>query len=66
MLTRMNNEAKVRRSTSSVVLGKGKGKVMSFEDIVMARAVRAAKGAVKGTGKRGRKRKSVALEAAEL
>jgi hypothetical protein len=31
MLTRMNNEAKVRRSTRSVVLGKAK--VMSFEDI---------------------------------
>ena len=30
-LTRMNNEAKVRRSTKSVVLGKAK--VMSYEDI---------------------------------
>jgi hypothetical protein len=61
MLTRMNNEAKVRRSTRSVVLGKAK--VMSFEDIEVARAARAAKDAIKGKGKRGRKRKSAALEA---
>ncbi|KAH6672828.1 hypothetical protein B0J14DRAFT_667473 [Halenospora varia] len=61
MLTRMNNEAKVRRSTRSVVLGKAK--VMSFEDIKVARAARAAKEAIKGQGKRGRKRKSAALEA---
>jgi hypothetical protein len=36
MLIRMNNEAKVRRSTRSVVLGKAK--VISFEDIEVARA----------------------------
>ncbi|KAH7363972.1 hypothetical protein BKA65DRAFT_522582 [Rhexocercosporidium sp. MPI-PUGE-AT-0058] len=65
MLTRMNNEAKVRRSTGSVVLGKGKGKVMSFEDIVVAQAARAAKEVIKGKGKRGRKRKSAALQADE-
>jgi hypothetical protein len=59
MLTRMNNEAKVRRSTRSIVLGKAK--VMSFEDIEVARAARAVKDA-KGKGKRGRKRKSAALE----
>jgi hypothetical protein len=41
MLIRMNNEAKVRRSTRSVVLGKAK--VMSFEDIKVVRAPRAAK-----------------------
>ncbi|KAH8598467.1 hypothetical protein B0O99DRAFT_458622, partial [Bisporella sp. PMI_857] len=41
LLTKMNNEAKVRRSTRSVVLGKMK--VMSFEDIDVARAARAAK-----------------------
>jgi hypothetical protein len=63
MLTRMNNEAKVRRSTRSVVLGKAK--VMSFEDIEVARAARAAKEVIKGKGKRGRKRKSAPLEADE-
>jgi hypothetical protein len=63
MLTRMNNEAKVRRSTKSVVLGKAK--VMSFEDIEVARATRSAKELIKGKGKRGRKRKSAALEADE-
>ena len=64
MLIRMNNEAKVRRSTRSVVLGKAK--VMSFEDIEVARAARASKDEViKGKGKRGRKRKSAALEADE-
>jgi hypothetical protein len=62
-LTRMNNEAKVRRSTKSVVLGKAK--VMSYEDIEEARAKRAAKEVIKGKGKRGRKRKSAALEADE-
>ena len=61
MLIRMNNEAKVRRSTRSIVLGKAK--VMSFEDIEVARAARAAKEVIKGKGKRGRKRKSAALEA---
>jgi hypothetical protein len=55
-LSRMNNEAKVRRSTKSVVLGKVK--VMSYEDIEEARAKRAAKEATAGKGKRGRKRKS--------
>jgi hypothetical protein len=60
-LISMNNEAKVRRSTKSVVLGKAK--VMSFEDIEVARATRAAKEVIKGKGKRGRKRKSAALEA---
>ena len=63
MLTSMNNEAKVRRSTRSVVLGKAK--VMSFEDIEVARAARATKEVIKGKGKRGRKRKSAALEADE-
>ncbi len=61
VLTRLNNEAKVRRATRSVVLGKAK--VMSFEDIEVARATYAAKEVVKGKGKRGRKRKSVAVEA---
>ena len=64
MLTRMNNEAKVRRSTQLIVLGKAR--VMSLEDIEAARAARAVKDAIKGKGKRGRKRKSAALEADEL
>jgi len=59
----MNNEAKVRRSTRSVVLGTAK--IMSFEDIEEARAKRTAKDALKGKGKRGRKRKSAAVEADE-
>ena len=62
MLTRVNNEAKVRRSTKALKLGDAK--VMSFEDIVVARAARAVKDA-KVKGKRGRKRKSDALEADE-
>src|SRR5437773_1943466 len=56
------NEAKVRRSTRSVVLGKAK--VMSYEDLEEARAKRAAKEkATAGKGKRGRKRKSPTPEA---
>jgi hypothetical protein len=62
-LINMNNETKVRRSTKSVVLGKAK--VISFEDIEVARATRAAKEVIRGKGKRGRKRKSAALEADE-
>jgi hypothetical protein len=62
-LTRMANEAKVRRSTKALKLGDAK--VMSFEDIVVARAARAVKDA-KVKGKRGQKRKSDALEADEL
>ena len=62
-LTRINNEAKVRRSTKSIVLGKAK--VMSYEDIEKARAKRAAKEDIKGKGKRGRKRKSNVLDADE-
>lgn len=64
MLVSMNNEAKVRRSTRSVVLGKAK--VMSFEDLEVARAARAAKEVIKSKGKRGRKRKGTALEAEEV
>jgi hypothetical protein len=63
-LARMNNEAKVRRSTKSVVLGKAK--VMSYEDIEEARAKRAAKEVINGKGKHGRKRKSAAPEAGKL
>jgi len=66
-LTTINNEAKVRRSTKSLVLGKAK--VMNYEDLEEARAKRAEKESTqeaKGQGKRGRKRKSAALEAPEL
>jgi hypothetical protein len=64
ILTIISNEVKVRRSTRSIVLGEAK--VMSYEDIVEARAKRATKEIIKGKGKRGRKRKSTALEAGEL
>jgi hypothetical protein len=67
-LMTINNEAKVRRSTKSVVLGKAK--VMSYEDLKEARTKRAEKEAAKetkGKGKRGRKRKAAGPEAeAEL
>ncbi|KAF5848074.1 hypothetical protein GGP41_009307 [Bipolaris sorokiniana] len=60
-LLQINQEAKTRRSTKSVVLGKAK--VMSFQDLKEARAKRAAKEhALVGKPKRGRKRKSDALE----
>jgi hypothetical protein len=38
---------------------------MSFEDIEIARAARAAKEVIKGKGKRGRKRKIAAREVEE-
>ena len=60
LMMKVNNEAKVRRSTRSVVLGKAK--VMSYEDIEEARNKRAAKDATKGKGKRGRKRKNATSE----
>jgi hypothetical protein len=63
MLIRINNKAKVRRSTRSVVLRKAK--VISFEDIKVARAARATKEVIKGKGKHGRKRKSATLKAEE-
>ena len=50
------NESRVRRSTRSTVVGRAR--VMSYEDIVKARADRAAKDIIKGKGKRGRKRKA--------
>jgi hypothetical protein len=57
-LLSVNNEAKVRRSTKSLVLGKAK--VMSYEDLIVKRIEREAKeqAKAKGKGKRGRKRKS--------
>jgi len=62
-LTTINNEAKVRRSTKSLVLGRAK--VMSYEDLEEARAKRAEKAAeeAKDKGKRGRKCKSAMPEA---
>jgi len=63
-LYRINNKAKVRRTTRSLVIGTAK--VMSYEDLDKARAARAAKdkaAAEKGKGKRGRKRKVSAREA---
>lgn len=61
-LYNVNNEAKVRRSTKSVVLGKAK--VMSYEDLVEARVKHAEKDqATANKGKRGGKRKTQALEA---
>ncbi|XTI93751.1 hypothetical protein V2W45_1252557, partial [Cenococcum geophilum] len=61
-LRKVNNEAKVRRSTRSLVIGTAK--VMSYEDLEEARKKRAEKDAAKAKskGKRGRKRKSAASE----
>jgi hypothetical protein len=59
LLARINSEAKVRRATPSIVLEKGKAKVVSYEDLKEARAKRAAKDkaiAERGKAKRGRKR----------
>jgi hypothetical protein len=59
-LSKMNNEAKVRRSTKSQVLGKAK--VMSYEDLEEARAKRKEKEKAAADKKaRGRKRKAPAL-----
>ncbi|RYN90093.1 hypothetical protein AA0119_g11234, partial [Alternaria tenuissima] len=60
-LFKINNEAKARRSTRSIVLGKAK--VMSFEDLEEAKVRRAEKDkAVAQKGQRGRKRKEPASE----
>ena len=59
----MSNEAKARRLTKSVVLGRAK--VMSYEDLEEARAKRAAKEVIKGKGNRGQKRKIAALDAGD-
>jgi hypothetical protein len=59
-LSKMNNEAKVRRSAKSQVLGKAK--VMSYEDLEEARAKRKEKEkAAAGKAVRGRERKAPAL-----
>jgi hypothetical protein len=60
-LFKVNSEAKVRRSTRSVVLGRAK--VMSFGELEEARSKRAAKDKTTAAKqKRGRKRKSSAVE----
>jgi hypothetical protein len=59
-LSKINNEAKVRRSTKSQVLGKAK--VISYEDLKEARAKRKEKEkAAAGKATCGRKRKAPAL-----
>jgi hypothetical protein len=65
LLLKINNEAKTRRSTKSDILLKGSGIVISYKDLVAARAKRAEKDAAKAAnkGKRGRKRKVTAVEA---
>jgi hypothetical protein len=58
LLYRINSEAKVRRSTRSLVIGTAK--VIGWEDLERARTDRAVKDKAavdKGKGKRGRKRK---------
>jgi hypothetical protein len=61
-LFKINNEAKARRSTRPIVLGKAK--VMSFEDLEEAKVRRAEKDkAAAQKGQRGRKRKEPASEA---
>jgi hypothetical protein len=65
-LSKANAKPQVRRSTRSIVLGKGNGNVMSKEDLDQVRAERAEKErvlAAKATGKRGRKRKIPAVRA---
>ena len=49
LLTTINNEAKVRRSTKSLVLGKGEGKVISYKDLEEARAKHAKRERTKET-----------------
>jgi hypothetical protein len=60
LLFKQNDEAKRRQTAKSTVVGKAK--VMSYEDIEVAKSKRAAKEAAKdgaaAKGKRGRKRKS--------
>ena len=65
LLSKMNDEARTRRKTKSEILGKGKARVMSYEDIEAARAKRAEQEANKqaqGKRKRGRP-KHIAVEA---
>jgi hypothetical protein len=64
LLLKVNDKAKVRRSTKSLVLGTAK--VMGYEELQNARAKHAQTEAAKATkakGKRGRKRTNASLEA---
>ena len=63
-LYKINNEAKVRRSTKSVVLGTAK--VMSHEDLEEARAKRAAKEAAKEAKKAKKEAKKVVAEVKKI
>jgi hypothetical protein len=54
-LLKQNNESNTRKTMNSTVVGKGK--VMSYEDVVEAQRKRDDKDAA-GAGRRGRKRKS--------
>jgi len=65
ILDKINNEAKIHRSTKSIVLRKGKAKVISYKDIEETQAIRATKDTTNSQGKRGWKRKSTALETDE-
>ncbi|KAF2633010.1 hypothetical protein BU25DRAFT_330386 [Macroventuria anomochaeta] len=63
LLLKINNEAKVRRSTKPLILGRAK--VMGYDELKEAREKRAEKEAAKdaqGKRKRGRKRTSAAPE----
>ena len=63
-LTTINDEAKVRRKTKPLILGKAK--VISYKDLKEAQVKRAEKDAAKeakGKGKCSRKRRSAILEA---
>jgi hypothetical protein len=65
-LLTINHEAKVRRSTKSLVLDKAK--VTGYEKLMEAREKRVEKDAAqkaKGQVKRGQKRRSTALEAGD-
>jgi hypothetical protein len=64
LLTTINNEGKVRRSTKSEILGKAK--VMSFEDLEKARAERAAKEAAKEAKKAEKEAEKAAKEAKKV
>lgn len=63
-LWKVNNEAKVRRATNSIILGKGR--VMSYDDLVAARVKRAEKDATRNhkgkSSRQRRKRKGGAID----
>jgi hypothetical protein len=65
LLRKLNNQAKVRCSTKLTMLIRGEGKVMSFEDIIIARAARDKKQAIKDNKKRSRKHNNTKLKADE-